>query len=150
MTQNRANTILTVCTLVGIVTLSFGCSKAPTKPTTLSFDDAKAQALEVIAAREEWPATPEDVCKAFWDARAKKDYKEMEILWPGSASYDWPSMCKDDPDVTYVFGAASDDLTEVPYATADYHREHGTYNLKIRIEAFDTPKGTRDFIVSGN
>jgi hypothetical protein len=150
MTLNRTKTLRALLILASIATLVYGCSKESAEPATLSFEDAKSQALEVIAAREQWPATPEDLCRAFWDARAKKDYKEMAILWPGSASLDWPAICKDDPDVTYVFGTASGSPAEVPYASQQDYEEQGTYNLKMSVEAFDTPKGTRHFIASAN
>ena len=150
MTWNCTNTIRALLTLACIATLVCGCSKEQPEPVTLSFDEAKSQALEVIAVREDWPLTPEDLCKAFWDARAKKDYEEMALLWPGSASYDWAAICKDDSDVTYVFGEASGDPIVVPYASQQDYEEQGTYNLKMHVEAFDAPDGARHFITSAN
>ena len=89
------------------------------------------------------------MCKAFWSARATKDYQELKVLWPGSASFDWESLCRrDDTNVTCVFGPL--DGHEVPYASEEYYRQHGSYNLKMRLGSLDTAKGKRYYIISGN
>ncbi len=82
-----------------------------------AFDEAQARAFEAIRLREQWPQSPEAVCKAFWDARAAKNYAEMEVLWPGSASFNWSETCRNEPNVTYVFGpAGADGLRAMSYS----------------------------------
>ncbi|MHC4266299.1 MAG: hypothetical protein ACYSUK_10260 [Planctomycetota bacterium] len=70
--------------------------------TDKTWEEAFIEALSLIHARKEWPKTPEELAKVFWKTRARKDYKEMEILWPGSGSWKWAEICKSDPDVNYV------------------------------------------------
>ena len=105
--------------------------------------------MQIIQSRALWPQSPEALCKAFWSARARKDYQELKILWPGSASFDWEALCRgDDTNVTYVFGPL--DGHEVPYASEEYYRQHGSYNLKMRLGSLETAKGKRYYIISGN
>jgi hypothetical protein len=122
-------------------------AKAPSQAKP-SFDEAWGAAVLTIASREDWPPSPEALCKAFWEARARKDYRELEVLWPGSASFGWEEICRKDSNVKYVFGAVKDD--EVPYTWEEYYREHGSYNMTMRLHSFETPKGLRYYIVSGN
>lgn len=126
------------------------CAKQPAEKKT--FEQAKAEALQTIQTRDEWPNSPEAVCKAFWEARRAKNYKELEILWPGSASWEqsWAEKCKDDPDVHYVFGKAGESGAEVPYAAEEYFKEHGSYNLTMHLSSIQTKKGQRYYIWSGN
>jgi hypothetical protein len=116
----------------------------------VSFDQAKDRAIEIVKQRDVWPQTPVAVCKAFWIARANKDYTEMEVLWPGSASFNWPELCKSDPDVEYLFGEASADGTRVPYAAKSHFDKNNTYNLTMHLTMLDTNKGPRYYIMSGN
>jgi hypothetical protein len=116
----------------------------------ISFEEAWRQALTVIRERQTWPESPVAVCKAYWAARSQKHYAEMEILWPGSASYNWAELCKNDPNVDYVFGAASPDGTQVPYAAKDYLETNHKYNLTMWLHKMDTDKGPRYYVVSGN
>jgi hypothetical protein len=142
-----------LCVLVG-VGLRHGTIRrqapepVPSKP--ISFGEAQTQAFNAIRRREQWPASSEAVCQAFWDARVAKNYQEMEILWPGRAAADWSKACRDEPTVTYVFGKASEDGKEVPYAARDYFEAHGTYNLKMRLGVLQTSRGPRHYVVSGN
>ncbi len=130
--------------LIAVGGLAVSCSKS--KP---SFEEAYGPALEIIKSRALWPQSPEAVCEAFWAARARKDYEELEVLWPGSASFDWEALCRaDDATVTYVFGPA--DGLEVPYASEEYYRQHGSYNLKMRLGSLETLTGKRYYVVSGN
>lgn len=115
-----------------------------------TFDEAQARAFEAVRRREQWPQSPEAVCKAFWDARAAKNYAEMEVLWPGSASFNWPEKCRNEPNVPYVFGQAGSDGTTVPYAAKDQFDARKTYNLTMRLGVLQTDKGPRYYIVSGN
>jgi hypothetical protein len=134
--------------------IEFGQADGKTPPTTPgesrpSFDEARGAALQIIQSRAGWPQSPEALCKEFWAARARKDYEEMNVLWPGSASFDWETTCrKDDANVTYVFGAW--DGRQVPYASADCRRRHGSYNMKMLLGSIETAKGKRYFIISGN
>ncbi len=130
--------------------LFVSCAKKSTGQKTR--ERAKAEALNIIAARNEWPNSPEEVCKVFWEARRAKNYKEMEILWPGSASWekDWSEICKDDSNVQLVFGKADESGTEVPYASEEYFNKNGSYNLTMRLSSIQIEKGRRYYIVSGN
>jgi hypothetical protein len=116
----------------------------------VSFDEAKEQATGVIRQREVWPESPVAVSEAFWIARADKDYAEMQVLWPGSASFNWPELCKSDANVEYVFGQATADGTQVPYAAKGDFEKNKTYNLTMRLSVLDTDRGPRYYIVSGN
>jgi hypothetical protein len=110
------------------------------------------KAAKVIAQREHWPDSPEEVAKAFWDARNRKDYAEMEVLWPGSAAAGWPELCKDERPTRYVFGSGKKDEEAylVPYDTDEYFRRHGRYRSEMRLQALKTPSGRRWYVVSAN
>jgi len=142
--------LLTIMVCFASVALLASCSKQPTGKKT--FEEANGQALEIIAARSEWPGSPEAVGKAFWEARAAKNYGEMEILWPGSGSWEggWAEACKNDPPVKYVFGKPSKNGSEVPYASEEYFNKNGSYNLTMRLSSIQTEKGLRYYITSGN
>jgi hypothetical protein len=125
-----------------------------------SFEAEFKKATAVIARRDTWPDSPEKVSAAFWEARSKKDYAEMHILWPGSASFDWPAICAKESDVKCVFGQAqmptsvrSGELPEevwVPYAWQEHFHKQGSYNFRMILQALNTPKGKRWYVVSGN
>jgi beta-lactamase regulating signal transducer with metallopeptidase domain/preprotein translocase subunit SecD len=117
--------------------------------TDKTYDEAFRKAIDVISKRENWPQTPEAVIEAYWNARAKKDYDETRILWPGSSLWDVQTFQKD-PEVKYVFGPASQDGTEVPYAEENYYKQTGSYNLTMRLSSLDTKYGKRYYIWSGN
>ncbi len=108
------------------------------------------QAITVIDTRQYWPE-PEEIVKIYWQARAKKDYEEMAILWPGSASWN-SKVLENEKPVEYVFGEvrkAGDNRVIVPYAAKSYYEKNGTYNLKMWL---DNKKSTKDryYITSGN
>jgi prepilin-type processing-associated H-X9-DG protein len=135
--------------------------KEPVSVTENQFTIEFEKAAKVIAERDEWPDSPEKVAEAFWQARYAKDYSEMEILWPGSASIGWPAICANDPDVKYVFGKGSTFETSnaphgaseechVPYASEEDFQKTGKYNLKMRLRDLQTPRGKRWYVVSGN
>jgi len=143
--------------LVAVVLLAVtaaGCKKDN------SFDAEFERAAGLIAERSSWPESPEDVSAAFWDARHRKDYSEMHILWPGSASYNWPQMCAKDTGAKYVFGEARiitsypsaelGDEAEVPYASQGHFKEHGTYNLTMKLRTLNTLRGRRWYVYSAN
>jgi hypothetical protein len=142
--------LITIMVCLAYLVLLASCSKQPTGKKT--WEEAKAQALEIIAARSEWPGSPEAVAKAFWEARAAKNYRELEILWPGSSSWEggWAEICKNDPPVKHVFGEPSKDGSEVPYASEEYFIKNGSYNLTMRLSSIQTEKGRRFYITSGN
>ena len=149
----RIVVVACICVLVGS-----GCRQrkpgsqggSVAQSVSASFEQAQARAFAAIRQREQWPQSPEAVCKAFWDARARKNYAEMEVLWPGSASFDWPEKCRNEPNVTYVFGQASPGGTTVPYAAKDQFDARKTHNLTMRLRVLSTDKGPRHYIVSGN
>ncbi len=110
------------------------------------------KAIEAIDSRPDWPSTPEEVSKLYWEARAVKNYDEMAVLWPASAF--WNQRLKDEKPVSYVFGKAYEDpqapeYTHVPYAAEGYYRQHNRYNLKMILTNKGSAKG-RYYIVSGN
>jgi hypothetical protein len=137
-----------------LAVIAAGCKKDN------SFDAEFERAARVIAERDTWPESPQDVSAAFWNARYKKDYSEMHILWPGSASYNWPQTCAKDTGVKYVFGEAriitsygdtgQIEEAEVPYASQEHFKEHGTYNLTMKLRALNTQRGRRWYVYSGN
>jgi len=143
--HNAIGLIILVC-LVSLILLP-SCGKLAGVKT---WEEARDEAMNDVSNRQQWPASPEAVCEAFWEARRAKDYKEMEILWPGSGSYNWPEICSDDPDVKYVFGKANEAGTGVPYAEEGYFKENGSYNLTMAMGSLQTPSGLRHYIVSGN
>lgn len=143
--HNAIGLVMYVC--LGSLLLLPSCGK---REGVTAWEKARAEAMNDVAAREQWPDSPEAVCEAFWEARQAKDYKEMEILWPGSGSYNWPEICKDDPDVKYVFGKANETGSGVPYAEEGYFKEHGSYNLTMAMGSLQTSSGLRYYIVSGN
>jgi len=142
--------VLTIMVCFVSVALLASCSKQPTGKKT--FEEAKDEALTTIAARSEWPGSPEAVAKAFWEARASKNYREMEILWPGSGSWErgWAEICKNDAPVKYVFGEPTKDGSEVPYASEEYFNKNSSYNLTMRLSSIQSEKGRRYYITSGN
>jgi hypothetical protein len=115
-----------------------------------TFERYFEQAITVIDSRQYWPE-PEELVKIYWQARAKKDYEEMAILWPGSASWN-SKVLENEKPVEYVFGEvrkAGDNRVIVPYAAKSYYEKNGTYNLKMWL---DNKKSTKDryYITSGN
>jgi len=142
-----------VCLSVGVLILlrTTGADNSATPPgVTDPFAQAKAQAFDLIEKREHWPESPQGVCEAFWNARRKKDYDEMHILWPGTASLNWAEICKNDGKTVHVFGEPAADGKTVPYAEKSHFETHGAYNLTMRLDVLDTDKGARYYIVSGN
>jgi len=121
-----------------------------TKEPAVTWAEARAEALEIIATRSEWPDSPQAVARAFCEVRAAQNYKEMEILWPGSGSWSWAEICKGDSPVKYVFGEPRKDNTKIPYASQEYFDKNGSYNLTMWLSSIETPKGRRYYIVSGN
>ena len=142
-----------VCVVV-LTVITAGCKKDN------SFEAEFKKAANTIAQQDKWPESPQDVAAAFWNARYRKDYAEMHILWPGSASYNWPQICARDGDAKYVFGKAriltiergSEPVeeAEVPYASEQYFKEHGSYNLTVRLKALNTQRGKRWYVCSAN
>ncbi len=157
MSRRDVIVLLVVVVCIGVV-VECGCrrrqagsqSGSVAQRVPVSFEEAQARAFDLIRQREQWPETSDAVCRVFWQARAAKNYAEMEILWPGSASFKWSEVCKDEPGAAYVFGSPSPDGTTVPYAPKDHFDAQGTYNLTMRLHALPTDKGPRYYIVSGN
>lgn len=114
------------------------------------FEQAQARAFAVIRQREQWPESPEAVCRAYWKARAARNYAEMEVLWPGMTATRWAQVCASEPNVSYVFGTANANGRTVPYASKGYFDAYGTYNLTMRLNVLQTDKGPRYYIWSGN
>ncbi|MFC1635120.1 hypothetical protein ACFL5Z_09780 [Planctomycetota bacterium] len=105
----------------------------------------------MIDGRESWPE-PRDLVMAYWQARTTKNYDEMAIYWPGSATWNSKAFEKEEP-VEYVFGkvqaAKSEDYVVVPYASKNYFHEQRKYSLKMVLSNRKSAK-KRYYIVSGN
>ena len=116
-----------------------------------AYDKAFEDAIAVIDARESWPE-PRDLVIAYWKKRNAKQYDEMALFWPGSATWNRQALENEKP-VEYVFGEAQ--ATElqgrliVPYASKSYFDKHGTYGLKMRLSNEKSARG-RYYITSGN
>jgi hypothetical protein len=116
-----------------------------------AYDKAFEEAVAVIDSRENWPE-PRDLVIAYWAKRNAKQYDEMAIFWPGSATWNRRALENEEP-VEYVFGEAQ--ATEfqgrliVPYASKSYFDKHGTYGLKMRLSNEKSARG-RYYITSGN
>ncbi len=110
------------------------------------------RAIEIIDKRADWPSTPEEVSRVYWEARAAKNYDEMAVLWPGSAL--WNHKLRDEKPGKYVFGKAYEnprapEYMHVPYAPEGYYKQQGRYNLKMVLTNKESTKG-RYYIFSGN
>lgn len=108
------------------------------------------QIIAIIDSRPNWPE-PKELVKRYWQARAKKDYDQMAILWPHSANWN-RELLESEKAVEYVFGEpqkASDKKVIVPYAAKSYCEKHGVYNLKMWLTNEKSAKG-RYYIISGN
>jgi hypothetical protein len=117
-----------------------------------AYDKAFHEAIAIIDSRENWPE-PRELSIAYWEKRNAKEYEELAILWPGSATWNH-RVLKDEEPVEYVFGKAQAAEVEdigliVPYASKNYYDKHGKYNLKMRLSNEKSGKG-RYYIVSGN
>jgi len=122
----------------------------PEKDKT-AFGKAFEEAIEVVDKRENWPE-PRNLAVAYWKARTAKNYDEMAIFWPGSATWN-RQVIENEESIEYVFGEAQtaeleDDII-VPYATKSYYEKHGKYSLKMRLTNRKSTKG-RYYIYSGN
>lgn len=121
------------------------------KKEMTEFDTAFQEAISKVDSRENWPK-PRDLVIVYWQARTQKNYDEMAVFWPGSATWDRQVIENEGP-VEYVFGEVQ--VTEVeghivvPYASKSYFDKHGKYNLKMRLSNEKSGKG-RYYIVSGN
>jgi hypothetical protein len=120
------------------------------KPET-EVEKAFNKAIEIIDSRKSW-SEPRDLVVAYWEARASKNYNEMSVLWPGSATWNRRIIESEEP-VEYAIGEVQS--TEfngyiiVPYASKDYYEKHAKYNLKMRLTNRKSTKG-RYYIYSGN
>jgi hypothetical protein len=99
----------------------------------------------------DWPTTPEEVVKAYWEARAAKRFDEMAILWPGTAPF--MSLLKDEKVVEHVFGkaerSAGGQNVVVPFATREEFEQTGKYRLNMYLTKDRSAKG-RYYIAAGN
>ena len=122
----------------------------PEKDKT-AFGKAFEEAIIVIDNRKNWPE-PRDLAVAYWKARAEKNYDEMAILWPGSATWN-RRVIENEESIEYVFGETRtgemEDNIIVPYASKSYYEKHGKYSLKMRLTNKKSTKG-RYYIFSGN
>jgi len=84
----------------------------------------------------------------------------IHFCWPGSASFNWSEICTKDSGAKFVFGTARIytsywntepvEEAEVPYASEEYFRKHGSYNLTMRLRALNTQRGKRWYVWAGN
>ena len=107
------------------------------------------KAIAEIDRRDDYPETPEEVAKAYWEARNAKNFEEMAVLWPGSAR--WNESLKDEKPIQYVFGKArklDGRNIVVPYATSkELIEQNKCLHMRLRNER--SAKG-RYYITSGN
>jgi hypothetical protein len=117
------------------------------------FERAFAKALAEIDARGEWPASPVEVCRLYWEARRAKRYDEMAVLFPLLSAESWQRSCKDEAPAEYVFGEPQEQTGTkyvlVPYATKQHYEEYRAYKLKMLLTNERSAKG-RYYIISGN
>jgi hypothetical protein len=122
----------------------------PEKDKT-AFGKAFKEAITAVDNRENWPE-PRDLAVAYWKARTAKNYDEMAIFWPGSATWNRQVIENEEP-IEYVFGEAQTEEMEdniiVPYASKSYYEKHSKYSLKMRLTKKKSTKG-RYYIFSGN
>ena len=115
-----------------------------------AYDKALIEAISVVDDRDIWPE-PRELVVSYWQHRSAKNYDEMAILWPGSATWN-QSLEKEEP-VEYVFGKVQPWEIEgdiiVPYASKSYYDKHGKYGLKMVLSNKKSAK-KRYYIVSGN
>ncbi|MBN2316053.1 MAG: hypothetical protein JXM79_19150 [Sedimentisphaerales bacterium] len=115
------------------------------------YEVAFQSAIATIGNMDTWPS-PRELSIAYWKARTAKDYNEMAVFWPGSATWDRQAIENEEP-VEYVFGEVQETEIEgrvvVPYASKSYFDKHAKYNLKMRLSNEKSRKG-RYYIVSGN
>ena len=123
---------------------------SPEKEKT-AYGKAFEKAIAVIDNRENWPE-PRDLVVAYWKNRTAKNYDEIAIFWPGSATWNRQALENEEP-IKYVFGKVQATEIEshiiVPYATKNYYEKHRKYSLKMRLENKKSTKG-RYYITSGN
>jgi len=116
-----------------------------------AYEKAFEEAIAVIDSRKNWPEA-RDLVIAYWQARNKKNYDELAVFWPGSATWNRQALKKEEP-VVYVFGEVRKtevaSIIVVPYASKDYYDKHGKYGLKMRLSNEESAKG-RYYIASGN
>ena len=116
-----------------------------------AFGKAFEEAIIVIDNRKNWPE-PRDLAVAYWKARTAKNYDEMAIFWPGSATWNRQVLENEEP-IEYVFGEAQtaemEDNIIVPYASKSYYEKNRKYSLKMRLTDRKSTKG-RYYIWSGN
>ena len=122
----------------------------PQKDKT-AFSKAFKEAITIVDKRENW-LEPRDLAVAYWKARTVKNYDEMAIFWPGSATWN-RQVIENEESIEYVFGEAQttemEDNIIVPYATKSYYEKQGKYSLKMRLTNRKSTKG-RYYIFSGN
>ena len=115
------------------------------EPTTFE------EAINVVDKRKNWPE-PRDLAVEYWKARTAKNYDEIAMFWPGSATWNRQVIENEEP-VEYVFGKVQttemEDNIIVPYATKSYYEKNRKYSLKMRLTNKKSSKGLY-YIYSGN
>ena len=85
----------------------------------IEFEKAFEKAITIIDNQVNWPEPRELVIK-YWKARDAKNYDELAILWPGSATWN-RQVLENEEAIEYVFGEVQTTETKdqifVPYAT---------------------------------
>jgi len=115
-----------------------------------SYDEIVTETIAIIDSREDWPE-PKELVQRYWQARAKKDYEQMAIFWPSSATWNQKGLADEEP-AEYVFGETVFPQylgAYVPYAEKTYYENNGKYNLKMWLHNEKSTKG-RYYIISGN
>jgi len=96
-----------------------------------AYEKAFEEAIAVIDSRENWPE-PRDLVIVYWQSRNKKNYDELAVFWPGSATWNRQALEKEEP-VEYIFGEVQKTVAAgsvvVPYASSNKKSAKGRYYI---------------------
>ncbi len=116
-----------------------------------AYDNVFEEAISGVNNGENWPE-PRDLVMKYWQARNAKNYDDLAVFWPGSATWN-RQVLENEEAIEYVFGEVQTTETQghifVPYATKSYYEKYGKYSLKMWLSNEKSSKG-RYYIVSGN
>ena len=107
------------------------------------------QAIAMIDSRTTWPATPEDVAKAYLEAGAQSQWDEVAVLCPGSGATDRRNWRGPQGQwVTSQGEVTGPDQVTIRCALADTFAKDGRYTHFIFI-AKSKSKKQRYYVVGG-
>ncbi len=115
--------------------LASGEMKSPESLLGTTFEGVFEQALADIDSRQSWFETPEELANAYFQARSRKDFDQLALLWPGSEFINHQEISNEE-STEYVHGPVreiSQNRFIIPYATDAYYQEHGEYSDHLTI-----------------